>query len=67
MSGEQEALLGVIPSETLAASELTKSPSSLIPQDADVLVLASNMKRQAKIMLKISFFHTRCFFFNVKC
>lgn len=61
MSGEQEALPGVIPSETLTASELMKSPSSLIPQDADVLVLASNMKLQAKIMLNF-FFHTCCFF-----
>lgn len=56
MSEEWETLPGVISSETLAASELTKPPSSLIPQDADVLVLASSIKLQAKMMLKFSFF-----------
>lgn len=56
ISGGQEALPGVIPSKTLAASGLTKSPSGLIPQDADVLILASNMKLWAKFMLKISLF-----------
>lgn len=56
MSGGQEALPVVIPSTILAASELTKSPSGLIPQDAYVLVLASSMKLQAKFMLKFSLF-----------